>query len=286
MKKMITVAVTASLSTSGFASDIKHIFLATDESRKQLLYVNEFDPSQDWTISLPGNRDLQVVDEDRVLVNVRDGYCEYEIKTGKLLKKVKHGDNIKSAIRAENGHTFIANSKCIWELDQNDKEVSQVKVKMGGFFRLLRFANNGNFLFTGSKTSMKEADRTGKIIREIDLTKIAPKVAKPYFMVQQPDGNYMISTGYDSSLLVVDESNNLIRKIGGRGTVPGVNLNFFGGADVLPNGNIVVANWTGHGAKDSSKGPQAVEFDKSGKIVWSWHNADRAGTFHGIAVIK
>jgi len=285
-KKVSAVALTFAVSIPAIAAEIKHEFLATDESRKQLLYVNEFNPSQDWTIPLPGNRDIQIVSDSSVIVNSSTGYKEFEIKTGKLIKEVKAGSNIKSAIRASNGHTFVASPDTIWELDKNDEEISTVNVKMGKFFRLLRLAKNGNFLFTGGKTVVKEADRTGKVVREIELKKIAPKASKPYFMTQQEDGNYMVSTGYDSSLLVIKQDGTLVRKLGGRGTVPGVNLNFFGGAEVLPNGNIMVANWTGHKAQDSKNGPQVIEFDKEGKIVWKWHDAERAGSIHGIAVIK
>lgn len=285
-ERLAITAIVLAIGTSAFAADIKHIFLATDESRKQLLYVNEFDPSDDWTIPLQGNRDIQVVSSERVIVSISAGYREYEVKTGKMVKEVKVGKGIRSVVRAANGHTFAANAGTIWELDKDNKEVGSVNVKMGGFFRLLRLAKNGNFLFTGGVSEVKEADRTGKIIRTIELKSIAPKVKKPYFMVQQDDGNYMVSTGYDASLLVLAKDGSLIRKIGGRGTIPGINLNFFGGAEVLSNGNIMVANWTGHGARDSEKGPQVVEFDKAGKIVWKWQDADRAGSLHGLAVIK
>jgi len=286
LKATLTLLAFLTLFSNSYAAENKHIFIATDESRKQLLYVNEFEPEKDWTITVGPNRDLQLIDDKNVIMNIPDGYRQYEVATGKLVKEVKVGKGIKSLVRTQDGHTLLASGNKIWELDAKDKVIKEIDVKMGGYFRQLRLAKNGNFLFTGSITSMKEADRTGKILREIDLTKIAPKVKKPYFMVQQPDGNFMISTGYDASLLIVDKDNKLIRKIGGRDAMPEAKLNFFGGAEVLPNGNILVTNWTGHGAKDSEKGPQVLEFDKEGKIVWKWHDPKRAGSLHGIAVIK
>jgi hypothetical protein len=54
---------------------------------------------------------------------------------------------------------------------------------------------------------------------------------------------------------------------------------------MLKNGHIVQANWTGHGSKDSAKGVQIVEFDAEGKIVWQWHDAEMAGTIHGLIVL-
>ena len=55
------------------SSAIKHRFVATDESRKQLLLVDQSDPSKDWTVPLPGNRDIRLIGADRVLVSVPNG---------------------------------------------------------------------------------------------------------------------------------------------------------------------------------------------------------------------
>ena len=67
------------------ASAIKHRFVATDESRKQLLLVDQTDPSKDWTVPLPGNRDIRLIGTDRVLVSVPNGYREYALADGRLV---------------------------------------------------------------------------------------------------------------------------------------------------------------------------------------------------------
>ena len=49
---------------------IKHRFLAADESRGQLIYVNQFDPTQDWTLKTPEkHRDMQLIGGGKLLVN-------------------------------------------------------------------------------------------------------------------------------------------------------------------------------------------------------------------------
>lgn len=60
----------------------------------------------------------------------------------------------------------------------------------------------------------------------------------------------------------------------------------FADAQQPANGHVVVAHWTGHKREDSQKAPQAIEFDKDGKVVWTWHDAKRAGALHGIEIIK
>ena len=40
------------------------------------------------------------------------------------------------------------------------------------------------------------------------------------------------------------------------------------GYDPLPNGNVVIANWRGHGFDGESK--HLFEFNADNEIVWSW----------------
>jgi hypothetical protein len=53
----------------------------------------------------------------------------------------------------------------------------------------------------------------------------------------------------------------------------------------LKNGHLVVATWTGHGANDSEKGQQVVEFDSNGHVVWTWHDPKLAGSIHGVIIL-
>ena len=39
---------------------------------------------------------------------------------------------------------------------------------------------------------------------------------------------------------------------------------------LLPNGNIVLANWQGHGTGFGNSGVQLMEFNVAGEMVWSW----------------
>lgn len=273
--------------TTGSASDIKHIFLVTDESRKQLHYVNEVDPAKDWTIPLKEPRDVAVLDGGRCLVNFPQGYREVEISTGTILKEIScKAWGIRTATRDDRGHTFAASSTMIWEFDAADQLIRKIPVEMGNYLRLLRLAQNGNFLFTGGATIMKEADRTGKIVRTLELTKLVPYANKSFFMQQEEGGKTLISGGYNACLIVVDKNDKLVRKIGGRGSRKDIWMNFFGGAEKLSNGNYVVANWTGHQPDDSQKAPQVLEFDEAGEVVWKWHDPKRAGSINNIAIIQ
>ncbi len=54
---------------------------------------------------------------------------------------------------------------------------------------------------------------------------------------------------------------------------------------MLPGGHTVTTTWNGHGADDSRTGPQLIEFDEQGEIVWQWHDPERAGSLLSVLVL-
>ena len=52
------------------------------------------------------------------------------------------------------------------------------------------------------------------------------------------------------------------------------------------DGSIYLAHWTGHGANDSFKGVQVVQFSPSGKSIWVLDSPDRFGSISGVVVIE
>jgi hypothetical protein len=287
--KLPTLPITLlimSLSLGISAGEIKHKFVATDESGKQLIYVDETNPANDWTIPLPGNRDIQLSSEGTVLVSVPTGYREYDLKSGEMLKDIKAVTRVQSLVRLANGHTLLAGKDGVVELDKADQQLAFHAMKMGGFFRLLRVAKNGNYLYTAGPTTVKELQPGANVIRELDLTTLTPESKKPYFMEEMPDGTFLIATGFGATILIVDKAWKLIASYGGKGKLEGIETHFFADAQQLKNGHVVVAHWSGHAREDSKKAPQAIEFDQDGKVVWTWHDHKRAGTLHGIEIVE
>ncbi len=266
---------------------IKHRFIALDESGGQILYVNEFDPSKDWTLDVRGNRGIQKLDDKRILVNTPLGYREIDIATGKTLKDVKAPlKGCFAVYRFTDGHTYLTNRKDMVELDENDKVVKKYPGFVNGNFRALYMNPKGNFLLVTGKTTIAEVDRDGKTVRGLDLKALVPKVNKCYEVKVLPDGNYLVSTGSGVEVVLLTPDWKLIRKVGGAEATPGVKMCYFAGAALLPNGNIIVTHWSGHKKKDSEKAAQALEYDKDNKLVWKWHDPKRAGCFHGIIVLE
>ena len=61
---------------------------------------------------------------------------------------------------------------------------------------------------------------------------------------------------------------------------------FYAQTHEMPNGHVYMAHWTGHGANDSMKGWQVVEFDGEGRAVWHLHDPERFGSVSGIDVLE
>ena len=273
------------------ADPIKHRFLAADESRGQLVYVDQFDPTKDWTLKTPEkHRDLQLIGGDKLLTSTDSGYREYDLQTHKATKDVKQEalSGSVSVQRLPDGRTIVGcnqnNSITFRELDAADKLLSSCSFPQFNTLRLFRLSPRTTLLFgamAGNDSKVVEANLQGKILRSLSL----PDARHNYQVLELPSKNLLVADGYGAAIEELDPTGKTLRKLGGKPGLPGLLMNFFAGMQVLKNTNIVVCNWTGHGPNDSEKAPQLLEFDQSGNIVWQWHDPQRAGSIHGVIVL-
>jgi hypothetical protein len=271
------------------ADEIKHRFLALDESRYQILYVDQFDPSKNWTIKVPaGNRDLQLVDGKIIIGLASGGFQEYDLASHELLREVvdpKYKGGSVTAYRLKDGRTLITSDQSpirISMLDAEGKELSTAVFANTATVRCVRMTPRGTVLFGCNDNHIIEGTLEGTVVRDI----VVPD-AKHIYMVQElPSGNLLATTGYSGCLIELDKEGKIVRTIGGKPGPEGVGINFFASADILKNGNVLIANWTGHGAKDSEKGVQLLEYDTAGNLVWRWHDAAAAGSIHNAVVVE
>jgi len=282
---MIHIAFVLMLSAPG--GEIRHRFLGVDESRHQLVHVDQNDPSKNWTTRLPvKHRDVQLVGGGRVMMSSQDGYREHRLADQKLVKEV-HGfsGTTVTARRLPDGRTILAcNDKggvTVYELGTDDKPIRKASFKVPQT-RLVRLTPQGTLLF-GCKEQLFEGDFQGKILKTFTL----PKGSWVYQGLRRADGHLLVAGGYLACFYELDPEGKILRTIGGKDTPEGktLGLHFFAGFQVLPSGNLVVSNWTGHGPKDSEKGVQLVEYSPAGKLVWKWHDPQMAGSIDGVIVL-
>jgi hypothetical protein len=278
---------------------IKHDFLAVDEGLSNLMRVDENNPKSNWLVHIgkAHPRDLQLEGDDRLLISHDCGYSEYDIRTGQLLKDVSIYHDVSSVRRLPGGHLLIVGVDfdlakknkgggplgdptgrhvIFEEFDANDHPVKRIAY-VGDYARLVRETAQGTYL-CGCNTLFREGDKNGHWIREIPVEGFT----HAWKAVRLPDGHTLMSAGYGTSLkhgstfmAEVDAGGKIVRKFGAATDVPaGVHPYFYATFQLLPNGDVVVANWQGHGIGHNYSGVQILEFDPKGAVVWEW--SDRA----------
>lgn len=198
------------------------------------------------------------------------------------------GEEIHTATELKNGNLFVViNGKParFVELSKEGKPVKEITYDTGidkphYQFRNVTPTNRGTYLATlmATKKAM-EIDGSGKAIREFDLDLV------PFGITECPNGNWLV-TGEASKkggIVVIDpQTGKTVRRI--TGNVDGVELFFAGGARMLPNGNIMVSNWSGHSSDKNQ--PMIVEINPSDKIVWKLKTNEKIKAISTFFLIK
>lgn len=279
----LSTTLTLFVAITSSAADIKHCFLAKDESRAELHYVDQFEPANGWTLKLiKGCRDIQLLDHNRVLVSFADGFAEFDMATQKKVLEIRKPEfkKTESIIRLPNGNTVLgANQKGVtfFKMTAKGEILRKVNFPQYNTIRLMRLSSEGHFLFGANTDHVIVANWNGKVLEDFQV----PDAKHIYWVKQLNSSTYRVSTGYGKSIIDVTAEGKILRTLGGTDE-----YYFFAHPFELPNGNIVVCNWTGHKPTDSKKAAQLVEFDPNGNVVWKWHDPQRAGTIHGVIILK
>jgi hypothetical protein len=129
---------------------------------------------------------------------------------------------------------------------------------------------------------IREGSRDGKYLREFPVEGFF----HAWKSLRLPNGNLLVTAGYGAFVVELDPMGKILRKFGGKESVPEkVRPFFYAMFQLLPNGNIVLANWQGHGPGFGSSGVQLLEFDAAGEIVWTWSKADLISSLQGVLVL-
>ncbi len=268
---------------------IRHRFIAIDEGLGNLLHIDEAAPSKNWRVPIgsPEARDLQLIGENKILVGHHRGFTEFSIETGGVAREFASLEGVTAVRRQPGGHTLIsgvnlagATGVVILELDANDREVHRAFFP-GDYVRLIRQTNEGTYLMC-CNDRIREGSRDGKYLREFPVNGFF----HAWKAVRLANKNLLVSAGYGAFLVELDPDGNILRKFGDKGSVPlEVNPFFYAMFQLLPDGNIVVANWQGHGQGHGSQGIQLLEFNRHGEIVWQWSKPELISSLQGIVVL-
>lgn len=233
----------------------------------KLWYVNNKDPSRNWSVDSGTGRDLQLVGGGRVMLGKSNGWDEYQLSDGKALGGQHGFSGTQSAHRLADGTTMlasVASNSIVLKMVGTDGQVARSITYPGyGYVRLVRPTAKGTFLVTAD-TQVFEGDPLGNVLTTWTIPGQGQHVWKS---LRLESGNTVIATGYNATLMIYGPDQMLLKTIGGK--VPelsAVDAHFFADFHVRPNGNYFVVN--SQADSNNTNSVQLLEFDPTGKLVW------------------
>jgi hypothetical protein len=268
---------------------IQHEFIAIDEGLATLLHIDERDPSRNWIVPIGRTqaRDMQLVGSGRVLIGHDNGYTEFDIASGRVVRELASHSGVTSVRRLPGGRTLmagvnLAGTEGVVVLELDDHDVVQHKTRFpGNYIRLVRETAAGTWLMMND-TMIREGDRTGAVLHEWTV----PGFRHAWKALRLPNGHTLASAGYGAFMVELDARGSVVRKFAAQESMPpAVNANFYAMFQLLPNSHIVLANWQAHGPGHGAEGVQLLELDENAAIVWQWSEADKISSLQGVLVL-
>jgi len=287
-RKIFIVLLFTGIFAGSFGQDTPKKFLLRDEGKSQLSLEDILHPANNWYVSVPPGRDIQLIGNGLVLIGTGSGYEERNISDGEKVNEIVSFPGTLSAHRLRNGNTLLTGMD--WQgkrgvvlVEVNNKGEIKRQIAYGGFtyLRLVRETPTGTFLVAAEDT-LFEGTSEGEILWK---TKITGHKDKPHIWqaVRIADGKTLVTTGYNATLQVFNANGKLIDSITGP---PEVLPNFYAGFQILSNGNYIVTNWEGHGPTFGGTGIQLLEYNPAGKLVWSWKQDEtKYSSLQGVIVL-
>ncbi len=285
-RTILMAALTAGAAAGG---EIRHRFLVCDFMNRSIHHVDQLDASRNWTLVLPElAMDMQLIGRNRLLCNRGAGYDEYDLTTRARVGGFVSGGirGVRSARRLADGRTFLGTEGgTVYELDADNALRRAIQMpKAVRYVRMIRFTPRDTLLLAAEDGAYEVSLEKGlepeaRLVRRFAL----PRPRNAYMALYAPDGKLMLSGGYSKGFYVFGADGALLRDT----VLPqpeGLHNYFYAGFQVLRNGNIVMANWTGHNAKDFKPGWKVAELDRDHRVVWTW-NEPYGGTVNQVIVL-
>lgn len=265
-----------------------HEFFANDNGRNIINYVNEFDPSKNWSkpVGVTGAnspRQVELVDNadvvggplsgKAIMVSVNTGFQEYHPVTGERLIDVRLAGttDVRGAVRLADGNTILGiGNDTLRTVNRAGATVRSCTLPGPAIADSLRVINRDpatGFLMLGRALDLYIVNETC----QQQWTAQLPTGSKAYSVLARPGGGVWATSGAPSTVIEFNQQGQILQQIGGKTTHAGLGLDFFSGFEILPNGNMVVANWQGHLANPMNSTPHLVEFNPANnELVWRW----------------
>lgn len=270
-----------------------HCLLISGSSHERIAVI-DYDGSTIWELK-QGNLWIEVNDADMA----ENGDIVYATRSssGSYVQKIKPDYNNggyetlwKYAVPAgaENHTSQILSNGNVLICEAYSDHIRLVELNSSGAIDKVIGENviDGFSKNVGSHNQLRQAYKTEKgtyllshftddITYEIDANGNTVKTypfGKAFTAVNDKNGNVIISGGNQSEVRAYDQSGSLIWSIK-KDDIQGISLGFPAAVIPLDNGNIILANWGGHGGADGKSA--VIEIDPlQKKLIWSMNTDD------------
>jgi len=265
-------------------------FLGIDEGRQNLLLGDTRQGSLLWMKSLreyPTARAMQALEHGAVLIGYDQGYLTVNPRDGEILHDCRRWKGITSASRLADGTTLLTGldlegnqGVCVLTLDKDDVLI-HTAVRPGDYVRLMTPVKSGSYLLSVND-HICETDRELSRVKDLE----AEGFLHAWQSYRYENGQTLVSAGYGGFLALFSSQGCLLKTFGGKGDVPEeVNPHFYASLRIAEDGNILVANWQGHGSENGHKGRQLVCFSPEGAYLTSWSFPDEVSSLQGLLLL-
>jgi len=265
----------------------KHQFACTDYTQG-MVFIISAEGKPIWQYPAENCNDLWVLPNGNLLFNTGKGVKEVT-RDKKVVFNYESKSEIYACQRLPNGNTFIGecNTGFLLEVSPNGQIAKKIKLLPDSvigdhaFMRNARKLENGNYLVAHyGLDKVCEYDSIGKIVREI------PVKGGPHSVIRLPNGNTLIACSDHNGeprIVEIDQSGAEVWQIT-KNELPGIELKFMTGMEILLNGNLVFTNWIGHG--QLGKGTHAFEITRDKKLVWIYNDHSILKTMSSIQILN
>ena len=267
-----------------------HELLCSDNGTGMIYKINESGVIT-WSYPVSDCQDLKQLSNGNIIYTfyreengiIRGGICEINPAKNEVFRYEIDGE-VHSFQRLENGNTIITdnNNARLIEVNNRKEIVKSLKlntsIKGHSAVRMVRVIGNGNYLVCQEEDGLVVEYRPdGEIASSIKSS------GKCFEAIRLKNGHTLVSDGPACSITEFDKKGKEIWKIS-RADFPEIKMNWLTGIEELPNGNILVCNWLGHGRY--GEGIPIFEVTKDKKIAWYFTDNVNTGSISNVFVIK
>ena len=279
------------------AEPIRHVLVLGDESRGAIHYVDQFEPANSFSVPAPRPVwDLRACGEGKYRSVSGKGFTVTDLKERKAVDTFSYDalGGLTSVCDLPDGGFIAGTNQRVDDKDavvvytfSADRQLKGKCVFRGiHYLRMMTRLPNGDVLLAWNDGILKGrlaagGDGEGTALQMYKL----PRDRNAYMAIPRKAGGYWVGGGFARQAYAYAEDGAILTTFEAK-MPEGLKNNFYAGVVELANGNLIVANWNGHGAEDSKNGWQILEFDREGACVWNLHDPAAYGSITGVIVIK